>query len=1227
MASSSTSSTSHSNPKSSRFSTSLKAFKFSTKDKEPKPPPLPPKDLYFIQTNKSLVSLSHDSLSIPGSPLSPHSQRLRPDMHMNQSSVSLVSSATSARSFSPADLAPPAQLQRKKSKGSGFFKFVRRSPKGASSKSPAGSEAPPSEDEGISMPWNFQHNIHVDEGLTSLPPSWTTSLAKAGFSPDEIADLHRRRATGSRSPGSQYLFTDRPDSPAYSVSNPPILTHPTPRSTSLPRQYSEASLRTSREAHSPPPLPHPPLGIVPAPGLNRSPQRQFSDQSSIHHHHPSSSFHSSSHSISNSANSHATSTSVNSFVQDAALSSSGTASPSERTQPSTPPRRTYHITNEVPLNSPPPSYTHYHIPPNGNGNNYPPDRKGPPSSDHASSVHSTPRSRANTGTSSPSATPDTTPQRHQRPRASTDTTHERTTSSTSISEFSSSQNDTPPEPITRPRADSRSKRLTTLPPRLSLHKSKDSGDLSSWGDALLSGISTASADLTPSTSTFAVAQELRLSSQRNGTGLSSSAFPAASNSTYYARAEAAAKISPLTKMEDKTKRQPPPTRPIAPLNLRKNSSEGRQLSSEDDDGDAPSSSYVEPASTARYDPAATSWDDPGALPITSSSRSDPLWNELGGMISDQYASDHSATLEAYSPTPRLSPPNRRGADSITFPREEGLLSADEEGKDRGSNRDSSRSSTSTVMGLAEPATIVRNVSIIRRAGAYVVDNTKMTGRGREADRERMRQGSARSSPPANGDARNPPSPLSSTFGSEESSASGSGSSSSTEQQTPTTDPGLDSSLMYYLDSTPSPNPSKMAFSPSPNHKLLVSTTDTFGGIKEYEEEYEDDEEEDDGYQSEEMRMTTGSSTQRPRIIISGDSPSPEPTPPVSSSGLTPLSPFQRYRGWLSEVVAPLEEFIDETVDPREFYLDLQEIAEGESGSVFAARLTDKNINRLRLPPLVKAHDDDDLANGRTTLVAIKSVAILPSGSPKLIDLERELSLMKGLWHDNVLSMDAVYVDLVEDALWIRMELMERSLADIIGLVGQGLVLQDRTIARFVSDVLQALDYLQTQRIAHRDVRSDNLLLNSTGILKLTDFSNAVQVTRESPMRSEPAGVAYWQAPEVRSPPYNALQVDVWSLGATIWEMAESEPPFAETQQFGDRWPSLTNPQLYSPAYHDFLRLCSEPPSSRPTPSELKKTPFINNACGRPVIVQLISQCMAIEQALLEGDASRESISE
>ena len=217
----------------------------------------------------------------------------------------------------------------------------------------------------------------------------------------------------------------------------------------------------------------------------------------------------------------------------------------------------------------------------------------------------------------------------------------------------------------------------------------------------------------------------------------------------------------------------------------------------------------------------------------------------------------------------------------------------------------------------------------------------------------------------------------------------------------------------------------------------------------------------------------------------------------------------RVHGWLADAVAPFADFIDEPIDPRAAYVDLQEIAEGESGSVFAAHLVESYVGKLRLPASVAARDAHDRAAGQRTLVAIKQVAVTPHGSQKLLDLQHELRLMRGLAHENILGMDAMYVDVVEDMLWIRMDLMERSLADVIELVNEGLMLQERMIARFAGDVsgvcfvlheeglidvfqiLLGLDYLHKQGIAHRDVRSDNLLINNSGVVRISESLSCV----------------------------------------------------------------------------------------------------------------------------------------
>ena len=178
------------------------------------------------------------------------------------------------------------------------------------------------------------------------------------------------------------------------------------------------------------------------------------------------------------------------------------------------------------------------------------------------------------------------------------------------------------------------------------------------------------------------------------------------------------------------------------------------------------------------------------------------------------------------------------------------------------------------------------------------------------------------------------------------------------------------------------------------------------------------------------------------------------------------SPGQRYPGWVSDVLSKvgLEVFVDEKVEPRDYFEGLTEVAEGESGFVYQAKVV-RTVPESRLTRRVPQPG---------AVVAIKAVPILPSGSTKLEDLMREVEAMKKVFEDDrsaaespfssasgssaraghVLIMEAMYVDLQEDALWIRMELMERSLADVVALVEDGHLerMDEKVVARFASDV-------------------------------------------------------------------------------------------------------------------------------------------------------------------------------
>ncbi|KAF8836060.1 kinase-like protein [Paxillus ammoniavirescens] len=367
-----------------------------------------------------------------------------------------------------------------------------------------------------------------------------------------------------------------------------------------------------------------------------------------------------------------------------------------------------------------------------------------------------------------------------------------------------------------------------------------------------------------------------------------------------------------------------------------------------------------------------------------------------------------------------------------------------------------------------------------------------------------------------------------------------------------------------------------------------------------------------------------------------------------SESPTPISPSTST--FAHPLLTSLQPYIT-PLDPTSCFTDLVEIAEGESGSVFAARVSPSSTDPLPIPA-----GTSHLAIKRIPLPPPLSASSLAEDSPlssKLSSLLHELALLKDLNHEHLLLLDAVYVgpstddddgaecaSALDTSLWIRMELMERSLADVIGLVGDGLALQERMVARFANDVLHGLEYLQKQYIAHRDVRSDNLLLNASGVVKLADFSNAVRVTRNTPTATGAVGVIYWQAPEMRAGPYNALKVDLWSLGATVWELAETVPPFSmpaspstqttfsiqSARQVGPQWPPLSHPEHYSRGFHEFLRLCGREAAGRPGPGELLNTPFIRNACGRAVILQLLSQCRSIEEVMVAREAAGDGLS-
>ncbi|PVG00067.1 hypothetical protein CPB86DRAFT_813355 [Serendipita vermifera] len=381
-------------------------------------------------------------------------------------------------------------------------------------------------------------------------------------------------------------------------------------------------------------------------------------------------------------------------------------------------------------------------------------------------------------------------------------------------------------------------------------------------------------------------------------------------------------------------------------------------------------------------------------------------------------------------------------------------------------------------------------------------------------------------------------------------------------------------------------------------------------------------------------------------VVEERAKSPPARQPVSPNALDKKS---------REILFPVLQFLQPD-DPNFLFSEFHQVAEGESGGVYAARLVQALV---RNPP----------GDG---FVAVKKISLVEQNRLRIETLHRELTLFERVKHENILSYSGLWLspegpndqelndgELPRPELWLRMELMERSLADLLGLYGEGLIVEERHVARFARDVASALAHLEKLFIAHRDVRSDNLLVRADdGLVKLADFASAVQLSAKDTFRTDEAGVIYWQAPEMRKRqrqrqpdtpssdygfltpssatsggiiPYDAMKVDVWSLGATVWELIEGKTPFENEHHtpvsdssrgslspgtmalMEDRLPELTKVQDVSQGLLGFLSLCEMPPERRPSAKTLLDMPFIRSACPRAEVVELLSQAREIEQ--------------
>jgi len=177
-------------------------------------------------------------------------------------------------------------------------------------------------------------------------------------------------------------------------------------------------------------------------------------------------------------------------------------------------------------------------------------------------------------------------------------------------------------------------------------------------------------------------------------------------------------------------------------------------------------------------------------------------------------------------------------------------------------------------------------------------------------------------------------------------------------------------------------------------------------------------------------------------------------------------------------------------------------------------------------------------------VAIKT--LLPNLPAEVMDGVRERFLREArsagrLNHPNIVTIHDVGVQ--DGTAYIAMELLEgRSLKEVIG---DGQRMAYSTAADLVAQVADALDYAQRFSIVHRDVKPANIMLDSHGRAKLTDFGVARLPSSEMTQTGDTLGSPKYMSPEqVLGQPADP-RADIFSLGIVLYEMLTGRHPFVQ----------------------------------------------------------------------------------
>jgi len=192
---------------------------------------------------------------------------------------------------------------------------------------------------------------------------------------------------------------------------------------------------------------------------------------------------------------------------------------------------------------------------------------------------------------------------------------------------------------------------------------------------------------------------------------------------------------------------------------------------------------------------------------------------------------------------------------------------------------------------------------------------------------------------------------------------------------------------------------------------------------------------------------------------------------------------------------------------------------------------------------------------------------------------REVCLLQNLEHANIVKLLQVHMDADLGQIGLMYELVDMDVKEYVKLLGP---LVGQRLVSSVRQCLEALNYCHRRCVIHRDLKPQNLLINTgTRQIKIADFGMARKICLPNGPYTREVVTLWYRAPELLlgARMYEA-SVDIWSVGCIAFEIATGRPLFPGDSEIGtlfkifkllgtpteESWPGVRQLQYFSESF-------------------------------------------------------------